>query len=62
MPATATRDVVCGGNTLTVPNAPMGYSYHVTDASPYVLSYLRGTPSTRYPFPVTNMTLAITPW
>jgi phosphatidylethanolamine-binding protein (PEBP) family uncharacterized protein len=42
---TATRDSVCGGNTLAVPNAPRGYSYHVTDASPYVLSCFRGTPS-----------------
>lgn len=42
---TATRDAICGGNTLTVPNAPTGYSYHVTDTSPYVMSCLRGTPS-----------------
>ena len=71
---TATRDAVCGGNTLTVPNAPAGYSYHVTDTSPYVLACLRGTPSpdlagqaAKYsplrkppvtPFPVTNMTLS----
>jgi phosphatidylethanolamine-binding protein (PEBP) family uncharacterized protein len=41
----ASRDGICGGNTSTVPNAPAGYSYHVTDASPYVLSCLRGTPS-----------------
>jgi hypothetical protein len=41
----ATRDGVCGGNTLAVSNAPAGYSYHVTDASPYVLSCFRGTPS-----------------
>ena len=70
----ATRDAVCGGNTLTVPNAPAGYSYHLTNTSPYVLSCLRGTPSpdlanqgSKYsplrkppvtPFPVTNMTLA----
>jgi phosphatidylethanolamine-binding protein (PEBP) family uncharacterized protein len=70
---TATRDAVCGGNTLMVPNAPVGYSYHLTDASPYVLSCLRGTPSpdlanqgSKYsplrqppvtPFPVANMTL-----
>jgi phosphatidylethanolamine-binding protein (PEBP) family uncharacterized protein len=70
---TATRDTSCGGNTLTVPNAPAGYSYHVTDASPYVMSCLRGTPSpdlagqgAKYsplrqppvtPFPVSNMTL-----
>ncbi len=70
---TATRDNVCGGNTLSVSNAPSGYSYHVTDASPYVLSCFRGTPSPdlanqggKYfpirkppvtPFPVTAMTL-----
>ena len=41
----ATRDAVCGGNTLAVPNAPAGYSYHLTDTSPYVMSCLRGTPS-----------------
>jgi len=41
----ATRDAVCGGNTLPVPNAPSGYSYHVTDVSPYVLACFRGTPS-----------------
>jgi hypothetical protein len=70
---TATRDSVCGGNTLAVPKAPSGYSYHVTDASPYVLSCFRGTPSpdlanqgSKYhpmrpppvtPFPVSGMTL-----
>ncbi len=43
--STATRDGVCGGNTGTVANGPAGYSYHVTDASPYVLSCFRGTPS-----------------
>lgn len=69
----ANRDAICGGNTATVPNAPVGYSYHVTGASPYVMSCLRGTPSpdlagqgAKYkpfrqppvtPFPVTNMTL-----
>ncbi len=42
---TATRDTICGGNTKTVPNAPAGYSYHVTDASPYITSCLAGTPS-----------------
>lgn len=42
---TASRDGVCGGNTSAVPNGPAGYSYHVTDASPYVLSCFRGTPS-----------------
>lgn len=70
----ATRDAVCGGNTSAVSNGPSGYSYHVTDASPYVMSCLRGTPSPdlvaqagKYaplrkppvtPFPVTNMTLS----
>jgi phosphatidylethanolamine-binding protein (PEBP) family uncharacterized protein len=34
----ASRDGICGGNTSSVSNAPAGYSYHVTDASPYVLS------------------------
>ena len=72
--STATRDAVCGGNTLNNTNAPAGYSYHVTDNAPYVMSCLRGTPSpdlagqgAKYtpfrqppvtPFPVTNMTLA----
>ena len=42
---TATRDVLCGGNTLTHSNAPSGYAYHVTDVSPYVLSCFYGTPS-----------------
>jgi phosphatidylethanolamine-binding protein (PEBP) family uncharacterized protein len=42
---TATRDGVCGGNTAAVSNAPAGYSYHVTDSSPYIMSCLRGTPS-----------------
>lgn len=41
----AIRDAVCGGNTSTVSNAPVGYSYHVTNTSPYVLSCLRGVPS-----------------
>ena len=41
----ASRDEVCGGNTSAVANAPAGYSYHVTDAAPYVLSCFRGTPS-----------------
>ena len=41
----ASRDGVCGGNTSAVANGPAGYSYHVTDASPYVLSCFRGTPS-----------------
>ena len=43
--STATRDGVCGGNTGAVANGPAGYSYHVTDASPYVLACFRGTPS-----------------
>jgi hypothetical protein len=43
--STAVRDSICGGNTTSVPNAPAGYAYHVTDASPYVLSCFRGTPS-----------------
>jgi phosphatidylethanolamine-binding protein (PEBP) family uncharacterized protein len=69
----ATRDGVCGGNTTAVTGSPAGYSYHVTDASPYVLSCFRGTPSpdlagqgAKYspirqppvtPFPVDSMTL-----
>ncbi len=68
----ATRDSTCGGNTSAVSNGPAGYSYHVTDASPYVLSCFKGTPSpdlagqgAKYfplrkppvtPFPVNNMT------
>jgi YHYH protein len=72
--STATRDASCGGNTLTNSNAPAGYSYHVTDTSPYVLSCFRGTPSpdlvgqgAKYipirkppvtPFPVSAMTLS----
>ena len=46
---TAARDNLCGGNTKTVPNAPAGYSYHVTDAPPYVTSCLAGTPSPDLP-------------
>ena len=42
---TATRDNICGGNTVAHPNAPSGYAYHVTDASPYVLSCFYGVPS-----------------
>ena len=73
----APRDSLCGGNTSAVVNAPAGYSYHVTDASPYVLSCLRGTPSpdlanqgAKYrpmrqppvtPFPVTGMGLSTDP-
>lgn len=69
----ASRDTVCGGNATAEPNAPSGYSYHVTDASPYVMSCLRGVPSpdlagqsAKYkplrqppvtPFAVSNMTL-----
>lgn len=41
----APRDEVCGGTTVPVPNGPAGYAYHVTEASPYVLSCFRGTPS-----------------
>lgn len=74
---TATRDSICGGNTSSVLNAPSGYSYHVTDLSPYVLSCLMGTPSpdlanqgSKYspirqppvtPFNVSGMTLATDP-
>lgn len=43
--STAQRDSTCGGNTKPVQNAPQGYSYHVTDASPYVAACLAGTPS-----------------
>jgi phosphatidylethanolamine-binding protein (PEBP) family uncharacterized protein len=73
----AVRDNSCGGNTSTVPNAPSGYSYHVTNTAPYVLACLRGVPSpdlagqgAKYkpirqppvtPFAVTNMTLANDP-
>ena len=41
----AERDRICGGNSKTNLNAPAGYSYHVTDTSPYVLSCLIGVPS-----------------
>lgn len=41
----ATRDAICGGNTLAHPNAPAGYAYHVTDVNPYVLSCFYGVPS-----------------
>ncbi len=70
----ASRDGVCGGNTSAVANAPSGYSYHVTDTSPYVLSCFHGTPSPDLagqgakfspirkppvtPFPVSGMTLS----
>ena len=73
--AKATRDNICGGNTSAVPNGPTGYSYHVTDASPYVLSCFRGTPSPDLagqgakitalrrppvtPFPVASMALTL---
>lgn len=69
----AVRDAVCGGNTGAVQNGPQGYSYHVTDTSPYILSCFRGTPSPDLagqgskfspmrqppvqPFRVSNMTL-----
>ena len=75
--ATASRDAICGGNTLSAPNAPAGYAYHVTDTSPYVMSCLRGTPSpdlagqsAKYrplrqppvtPFAVSDMTLSTDP-
>ena len=42
---TATRDAICGGNTLAHQNAPSGYAYHVTDISPYVLACFYGVPS-----------------
>jgi hypothetical protein len=74
---TATRDSVCGGNTATVSNGPQGYSYHVTDTSPYVLACFRGTPSPDLanqsskfspirqppvqPFKVSNMSLTTDP-
>jgi phosphatidylethanolamine-binding protein (PEBP) family uncharacterized protein len=70
----ATRDAICGGNTSSVPASPAGYSYHVTNTSPYVLSCFRGTPSAdlvgqsaKYfplrqppvtPFPVSAMTMS----
>lgn len=72
---TATRDNLCGGNTVTHPNAPAGYAYHVTDVSPYVLSCFYGQPSpdlagqsAKYspirppgtPMPASGMTLAAT--
>jgi hypothetical protein len=41
----AVRDGICGGNTKSVVNGPSGYAYHVTDASPYILSCLMGVPS-----------------
>lgn len=43
----ATRDVICGGNATVQAGAaiPVGYSYHVTDVSPYVLSCFFGVPS-----------------
>lgn len=43
--STATRDSTCGGNTLSVSNAPSGYSYHTTTVYPYIMSCLVGTPS-----------------
>lgn len=44
---TASRDGICGGNTSSQNGAliPSGYSYHVTDNSPYVLSCFYGIPS-----------------
>ncbi len=69
----ASRDSTCGGNTSTVSNGPSGYSYHLTDTFPYILSCLRGTPSADFagqaakftnlrndpvtPFAVSSMTL-----
>jgi phosphatidylethanolamine-binding protein (PEBP) family uncharacterized protein len=74
---TAARDEVCGGNAKPVQNAPAGYSYHVTEVSPYVAACLAGTPSPdlanqgkKYkpmrqppvtPFNVSDMTLATDP-
>lgn len=47
---TAARDNICGGNTNAVQNAPAGYSYHVTDAYPYVVNNcLTGVPSPDLP-------------
>lgn len=46
---TATRDAQCGGNTKAVQNGPAGYSYHVTNVYPYVLTCLAGTPSPDLP-------------
>lgn len=45
--ATASRDGICGGNSSDQNSAliPSGYSYHVTDNSPYVLSCFYGIPS-----------------
>ena len=73
--APAARDSICGGNTSATQNGPTGYSYHVTDTSPYVLSCFRGTPSpdlsgqgAKYspirrppvtPFPVASMALML---
>ena len=75
--STAERDTICGGNSKPVQNAPQGYSYHVTDASPYVASCLLGVPSpdlpnqsSKYrplrqppvtPFRVSDMTLSTNP-
>jgi hypothetical protein len=75
--APAVRDNICGGNTLTVPNAPAGYSYHLSTSFPYVSSCLAGVPSpdlpnqgAKYhpmrqppvtPFNDTNMTLTTDP-
>lgn len=47
--AAASRDGVCGGNAKPVQNAPSGYSYHVTDDSPYVAACLAGAPSPDLP-------------
>jgi phosphatidylethanolamine-binding protein (PEBP) family uncharacterized protein len=70
----APRDAICGGtDTLKLDNIPAGYSYHVTEQSPYILSCFRGVPSpdlagqaSKYapmrqppvtPFPISRMTL-----
>ena len=47
--AVAARDSICGGNTKPVQNSPQGYSYHVTNASPYVTNCLVGAPSPDLP-------------
>lgn len=74
---TAERDDVCGGNKKQVPNAPQGYSYHLTDTSPYVMNCMAGVPSPDLanqaskfrplrqppvrPFRLSNMTLRLDP-
>ena len=52
---TAVRDSGCGGNTKAVQNAPTGYSYHVTDAYPYIVNNcLTGAPSPDLPNQAAN--------